>query len=215
MWALIFMAVASAYSAYSSQQAGKAQKLMNAYNANVAKQQQLLNLKTLRENQALLARSQKQNIELVNIQAKGDTRDLQKRYMLLAGAQKVAHAANRAGGGSVTEGDIATDTFNTLKDDENTIRYNADLSIWKINEGAGIEAWTMQRDTGLQNWGLEREAEGYTQAGKYAQQAGNREAIGTILQTASSMSNAYSNNYSPKAKTQSAFKTTYANGRTY
>jgi hypothetical protein len=155
------MLFGGAISAYGQYQQGQAQKKMYQYQADAA------NAEAKQVQQAADT-----NVKLTQFQASQDTKQLQRKYMLVEGAQKAGAAASGIGGGSVTEGDIATDTFNTRKLDENMIRYNADLKSWAIrNQSAG------------EVWGLKTQAEQYTYAGKNAATAGKIGATGTIFST--------------------------------
>jgi len=159
--AMAMMLVGGAMSAYGQYQQGQAQKKMNQYQADVAQRQA-----------EQVQQAADTNVKLTQFQASQDTKMLQRKYMLVEGAQKATAAAMGVGGGSVTEGDIATDTFNTRKLDENMIRYNADLKSWAIRNQAAGEVW-----------GLETQKEQYTYAGKNAAKAGAIGATGTIFST--------------------------------
>lgn len=157
--AMALMAIGTGISAYGLYGQGQAQKQMNQYNA-VAVQRQA----------EMTRQAATTNVSLTQTKAMGDTKELQRKYALVEGAQRAARAAQGIGGGSVTEGDIATDTFNTRKLDEDMIRYNADLRSWAIkNQAAGEE------------WGLKTQAEQYTYAGKDATRAGAIAGTGTIF----------------------------------
>ena len=150
--------------AYDQYQAGQAQKKMYQYQSDVANE---------KARQAQVAADT--NVKLTQYQASQDTKMLQRKYAVVEGAQRAARAASGLGGGSVTEGDIATDTFNTRKLDEDMIRYNADLKSWDIQRNAQGEIW-----------GLGTEANQFTFAGKSAARAGAISATGTIFSTAGS-----------------------------
>ena len=143
----------------SASKSAKAQKKMSQYQADVANQQ------------AILAQRQAdQNSALVQLEAQRETKQLHRKYMILEGIQKAARAASGLGGGSVTEGDIATDTFRTKTLDEIAIRYNADLKSWDLKQHAGLEVW-----------GLGNQANMYGMEGRYAQMAGNYAVAGSII----------------------------------
>jgi hypothetical protein len=158
------MAVGTAVSAYGAYSQGQAQKKMNKYQADVANQQAVL-----------AERTADQNTQLTQIQASQESKQLNRKYAVLAGEQKAARAASGLGGGSVSEGDIATDTLNTQNLDESMIRYNADLQSWKLKQNADMESW-----------GLGNQATMYKTAGKQAAKAGMINAGSTILQGAAS-----------------------------
>lgn len=163
--AVALSAVGAGVSAYGMYASGQAQKQQNKYQQAVVQQQAIL-----------AKRAADQNTQLVQLQASQDTKQLQRKYAVLEGAQKAARAASGLGGGSKTEGDIATDTFRTQSLDEQAIRYNADLKSWNISQNAGMEVW-----------GLDTQANMYGMAAKNAAIAGNIGAGSTILQGASSV----------------------------
>jgi hypothetical protein len=190
MWvvaAVAFAALAAGVSAYGAYKSGQNQQAMYKYQADVANQQALLAQRTATENQQLAERKRQQDVQLTQTQAQGDTKQLQRKFALLEGAQKAARAGSGLGGGSVSEGDIATDTFDTLKSDEEHIRYNADVATWAINEGAGLEAWNLRRDVGMETWGLGNQATQYRKAGAYASEAGKIQMTSSILEGASAV----------------------------
>jgi hypothetical protein len=160
--AVAVTAIGGGVSAYGQYQSGQAQKKMMNYQADVANQQSVL-----------AQRTAEQKSQLTQTQAMLDTKQLQRKYSILEGTQKAARAASGVGGGSVSEGDIATDTFKTQSLDEQMIRYNADLKSWDLQQHAGMEVW-----------GLGAEAEMDRMAGKNAAKAGTTAAVGTVLQTA-------------------------------
>ena len=112
---------------------GQAQKKMYQYQSDVASQQQ-------KEAQ----KAADANVRLTQIQASEDAAQLQRKYMVLAGEQKATGAAMGIGSGSVSMGDIETDTLNTRTADENMIRYNADLKSWDIRNQAANEIWGLE-----------------------------------------------------------------------
>ena len=150
-------------------QQGKSEEEMNKYNQAVAKQQAML-----------AQRTAEQNVRLTQTEAAEDTKQLQRKYMVLAGEQRAARAASGIGGGSVSEGDIATDLFRTQKLDESTVRYNADVASWGINNQAALE-----------KWGLSTQATQYGMAAKQARKAGNIGLATGILGGASSVAKGY------------------------
>jgi hypothetical protein len=170
MFALLLIAVAATLfgggmTAYGQYAQGQAQKKMYQYQADVANRQA-----------EMAQRAADVNVKLTQFKASQDTKALQRKYMIVEGAQRATRAAQGIGGGSVTEGDIATDTFNTRQLDEEMIRYNADLKSWDIKEHAAGEIW-----------GLGTQANQYTFAGKNAARAGAISATGTIFSTAGSV----------------------------
>ena len=151
-------------------QQGKSEEKMYKYQQAVAKQQA-----------ELTQRTAEQNVRLTQTQAAQETKQLQRKYSVLAGEQTAARAASGIGGGSVTEGDIATDIFRTQKLDESTVRYNADVASWNINNQAALE-----------KWGLSTQATQYGMAAKQAKKAGTIGLVTGILGGASSVAKGYS-----------------------
>jgi len=151
----------------AARQAGAAQAAMNKYQADVAHQQALL-----------AQRTAEQNTRLTQISSSEDTAQLQRKYATLRGAQVAARAASGIGGGSVTEGDIATDTFRNQTLDEMAIRYKADVKSWALKEGGTLEAW-----------GQETQANQYRMAGSAAERAAKIQSRATLFAGASSVAN--------------------------
>jgi len=158
------MIVGGGISAYGQYQQGQAQKKMYQYQADVNAQQAIM-----------AQRAADANVKLTQYQASQDAKMLQRKYMLVEGSQRAAFAAQGLGGGSVTEGDIATDTFKTMKLDENMIRYNADIKSWEIRNRSANEIWK-----------LEAESRQFTYAGKSAARAGAISGTGTIFSSVGS-----------------------------
>jgi hypothetical protein len=157
--ALAASLVGTGVSAYGQYQQGQAQKAQNDYQSKVANRQA-----------EMQTRAAESNVRLTQYQASQDTQALNRKYAILRGAQKTAGAAAGLGGDSVSEGDIATDTFNTQTRDEEAIRYNADLKSWNIkNQTAG------------EVWGLKTQADQFTYAGKNAAKAGMISGTGSIF----------------------------------
>lgn len=160
--------------AYGSYQQGQAQEAQANYQAAVAVRQADMS-----------QRAADQNIHATQAQAAEDSKELNRKYAILEGAQRAAFGAE-IGGGSVTEGDVATDTFTKRKYDEANIRYNADLKSWAIKEGSMGE-----------QWGLKTQADQYTYSGKNSRKAGIISGTGTIF---SGVGNATSNIAAIKAR---------------
>jgi len=180
--AIVLTAVGTGISAYGQYQQGQAQKKMYQYQSDVAARQA-----------QMVAQAAETNVRLTQFKASQDTKQLQRKYMVVEGAQRAARAAQGGGGGSVTEGDIATDTFNTQKLDENMIRYNADLKSWDIRNQAAGEIW-----------GLGTQEKQFTYAGKNAARAGAIGMTGTIFSGAGSMAGIGSMKMSAGGKTPSS-----------
>jgi hypothetical protein len=160
--AIVLTVVGGAITAYGQYQAGQAQKKMYQYQSDVASAQQKM------DQQAADA-----NVKLTQYKASEDNKMLLRKYDVLEGSQKAAAAGMGMGGGSVSEGDIATDTFNTRNAEEQSLRWNADVKSWAIrNETAG------------EIWGLDTQINQYGFAGKSAARAGTTAAVGTIFSTA-------------------------------
>lgn len=165
IWVSLALGVAGAVmGGISSYQAGQAQKRQSEYQAKVANQQAIL-----------AQREAEENSRLTQSKAMSDTKQLQRKYAIAVGAAKAARAASGLGGGGVSEGDIATDTFKTQTADEIMIRYNADVKSWDLNRSAEMEVW-----------GLGNQAEMYRMRGKDAAAAGNMGAVSSVLSNAGS-----------------------------
>lgn len=153
--ALGVSAATSIIGAFASSRAataeGESQAAFNRYQAAVANQ-----------NAMLAERTAKQNIGIVQMRGAEETKQLQRKYAVLRGKQKVALAASGIGGASVTAGDIAMDVFRSQKLDEIAIRYNADIRSYNIREGAKIGAFGYRARAGM----FDLAAESALRAGK-------------------------------------------------
>ena len=167
--ALGVSAIASIGGAIASSRAAiaeaESQAAFNKYQADVANQ-----------NAILAERTAAQNISIVQMQGAEETKQLQRKYAVLRGKQKVALAASGVGGESVTAGDIATDVFRNQKLDEMAIRYNADIRSYNIREGAKLQAF-----------GERAKASMYGLAAESALRAGKTRARLSILEGAKSV----------------------------
>lgn len=142
-----------------------------AYQGSVAQAKQLKYSQAVLEQQAknteMIADKKS---EMEQYKASQDAKQLQRKYMVLEGSMEAARAGSGIGGGSVSEGDIATDIFKTQKVDEMTIRHNADLASWNIREEGKYSAWAARA-----------EASGYGLAAKDALKAGKMALMSSIL----------------------------------
>jgi hypothetical protein len=142
-----------------------------AYENSKAQVKQYKYAQAVSEQEALNAeRVADKKSEMAQYKASQDAKQLQREYMVLEGAAESSRAASGLGGGSVSEGDIATDIFKTRKLDEMTIRHNADLASWEFrNEGA------------MKAWAARTEGEQYGMAAKAAKKAGEMSLMTSIL----------------------------------
>jgi hypothetical protein len=156
--------VSAGVSAYGSYQQGKAQKKMNDYSADVARQQA-----------AIEARTAETNVTLVQDTAKEQSKIARREAALIEGEQKGILAAQGVGGDSVTAADILTSTFDTAELDRQAIRYNADAKAWAIKSGAEFNTWDLVNQSNM-----------YGMAGKNAMKAGKVGVATSLLEGASS-----------------------------
>lgn len=137
-----------------------------------------------------LAGTSRQNIGLVEAQAKSDSYGvgtqemaevgaINERGRATVGAQKAALVSG-AGVGSKTGEQLVSDTVNKTNLDEMALRYNADVKMKNIRVGAELDKFN-----------LENQAQGYEMAGRNAQisgsnarRAANIRARGTLINTA-------------------------------
>lgn len=157
-------AASGGLSAYGAYQEGKATDKYYKYLANQNDEE---------ANAVLKAGEQKATIAQ-NEGAK-QSADLGRDVSVTAGSQRAAMAANGLSG-SVTAADLAGDTFNKAKMDEEAIRYNADSTAWGAKTDADFQAWQ-----------LKGQAESYRMAGKNAKRAGTIKMTSSLLDTASSV----------------------------
>jgi len=176
--AAVSTAVGTGLTVYSMQAQAAASQKMAQYQSSVAARQAMLAQRTADE-----------NVRATQMQASLDTAQLHRKYAVLAGSQKAASAASGIGGGSVSEGDIATDTFRTQNLDEMMIRLNADL-----------RSWDLTRQGELESWGLGTQATQYKMAGESARAAGNINTAATILQGAGTIAKEYTGYKEKKVK---------------
>lgn len=156
--------VAGGYSAYSSYQQGAAQ---NKFAQAQAEQQEI-------DGEAQLAVAQKQS-QLVQDQQEETGKQQAIDYSKLNASQVAAEASNGTEG-SVTAQDIAGDTFNKQSQDSVAMKYNADAKSWSI---------LTQGQEG--KFEADQQASQFRASGKNAQIAGETQAVGTVLSTASSV----------------------------
>ncbi len=154
---------AGAFNAYNQVQEGKAADKYYQYQAQSARQQGDLSLRT----------GQKQSEVIQDVQAQ-QGKQLKTSQAEFNATQRANAAASGASGGTLD--DITNNTFSKEKLDELALRYNSDVKSWEATENA--------KNT---NWTLQNQATGYEFAGKQAKVAGKRKAFATLLGTASSV----------------------------
>jgi hypothetical protein len=160
-------AVAGAYSAYNQYQQGVAESKMYGYQAQVARQEGDLALRT----------GAKQS-ELIQDTAKMQGKSLKTEQAEFNASQSAAAAASGVGGGTLE--DIASSTLSKEQLDEAMLRYNANIKSWETEENAKFT-----------NWSKQSEATQYDFAKKNAKKAGARNAFASLLGTASTVSGAF------------------------
>ena len=171
--AIITTIASTGFSMYGQMQAGRSAQRRNEYEAQLAERQS-----------ELVRRTAEQNKTLEQIKAAGESKILAGKTAELAGTQKATLAA-KGTGGSVTAADISADTITKSQADQMAIRYGADITSWGIEEEAKTNEWM-----------LKNRAKQFRAAGKNAVAASNIAAMGTLLNSATSVANAsYYRNY--------------------
>ena len=166
VYALVFGIVGSVISTVAAVAGG-----VMAYKQGVAQSKALRYSQAVSEQEALNAeRIVDKNSQMQQYQASQDAKQLQRKYMVLEGQAEAARAGSGIGGGSVSEGDIATDIFKSRKADEMTIRHNADLASWQIRTAGDFDAWSART-----------QAAQYGAASKEALKAGKMSLITSVL----------------------------------
>jgi hypothetical protein len=168
-------AIAGGYAAYGQRRAAKSQKAYNDYEASLLDTQAVLERRTAERNKSIITAN-----------AAEESKILGQQTAKLKGKQTASAAASGLGGGSVTTADIAADTITTEALDQAAIRYNADMQSWSVEEDAKNNEWALKNKANL-----------YRKAGKNAVTAGNIAAMGTLLNTATSVASA---SYYPRYK---------------
>ncbi len=120
-----------------------------------------------------LERGQKQS-ERIQDTAKEEGKRFEKDATRFSARQRAALAASGVSG--VTAEDIVSDSFNSEKLDELTLRYNADAKSYET-----------QTEALYKDYALRTEAEGFRMAGRNAKKAGKTKAFSTLLGTAASV----------------------------
>ncbi|MCP4372963.1 MAG: hypothetical protein GY797_33380 [Deltaproteobacteria bacterium] len=69
-----------------------------------------------------------------------ETKKKREEFKRTIGSQKVVFASNGIGGGSVTAQDVAFDSLERSAEDEDLIRYNADVTATEIFRGSEFQA---------------------------------------------------------------------------
>lgn len=111
----------------------------------------------------------KKQVDIIATGAAGAATATRQKGERILGAQRAGFAAAGVGAGSVTAMDVALDTLEREQQDEELIRYNANVAAWDTNNQATITAE-----------GLLTQAEGYRmgaassrRAAETAREAGN------------------------------------------
>lgn len=155
--------VAGGASAYSQYQEGVAQSKYYTYQQDQTRQAAELALK-----------QGEQQSNLIQDQGKMQGKQLATDQARFNSSQRAAMASMGLTG--VSAEDIINDTFSRQKMDELVLRNNADIKSWEVTEAAKNQNWTLNNEANLLGY-----------AAKNAKRAGKRQAIGTLLGTASSV----------------------------
>lgn len=157
---------AGGVAAYGSYQQGQAQKNLMNYQAQAAK--------TQADQEAKVA---KVNISGVQDQAAMDATMLNRNQSQIKG-QQVASAGAQGIGSSVTAADIAKSTFTKQQMDQHTLMYNANIKSWDITNRANQRIWALGANADQYKLGADNSAI-----------AGDINAGGSLLSTASQIGN--------------------------
>lgn len=165
-WIAIGTAVVSGgFSAYSSYQQGAASKAFQNYQAQ---QEQV-------DAQAAYEVGQAQS-EQVAQQGELESQSLAFKNAQTAGEMRAAESANGITANSVTAENLATNQFTKGNRDESMLSYNAQNKIWSIKTAAAEQMFTDTQQAALD-----------TIQGQNEMAAGEMNATGTLLSTASTV----------------------------
>ena len=179
-------AIAGGVQAYGQNEAGKAESAMYRSQASNASMQAKLAREAAEQNKKFIAQNAESNIAAVQLDASMKAKQVEDATNRLTGTQKATSAAMGVGGGSVTQADILADTLDRKTMDQIAIRYDADATTVNISEDANYKMWGIENDTKNLEWALDVQRGQYEQAAKNSKKAGQIQALGTILSTASS-----------------------------
>jgi len=157
--------VAGGFTAYSAYQQGAASKAMREYQAQ---QEQV-------DAQQAYAVGQAQS-EQVAQQGELNSQTLAFKNAQEVGAMRTAESANGITANSVTAENLAVNHFNKGQRDESMLSYNAQNKIWSIKTEAADNVFTDQQQASLD-----------VLQGNNEMAAGEMQATGTLLSTASTV----------------------------
>lgn len=160
---ILLTAASGTISAFGQYQQGASAKKMYDYQAEVARQEGDIALRT----GDLQSR-------LIQDNAKTKSKELATNQAEFNAAQQADAAGAGVSGGTLE--DISNTTYSKEKLDEMALRYNADTQSWETTESAKNA-----------NWAAQSQANQYKVAGKNAKKAGTINAFGTLLGTAASI----------------------------
>lgn len=129
-----------------------------------------------REQASLVLATAKTQIGFIAEGAARETEAVRTTGRRIRGAQAAGFAASGVGGVSVTAMDVALDTLEREQDDEELIRYNANIVAWETNNQAAMTAQ-----------GLISQAKGYRMAARSARRAARTDMWSTIIGTAANV----------------------------
>lgn len=183
--AMIMTAASGGYRALNQYRARRVQAKMYAYQESLIQQQQTLERQTAEQQSDLIRRTSERNIHETQGAAAEESKRLTRSIAVLTGAQIATMGAMGISG--VTAADILKDTFDKSQLDQMAIKYNADIASWKYAEEAKSQIWSVQEEAKNRIWALGEEAKQYGYAAKHARKAGKIEAVGSLLETATSV----------------------------
>jgi hypothetical protein len=210
----VIMAVGGATGAYGAYSEGSSTSAMYRAAARNAELQKDIYRRTAEQNTARTKAAMERNISATMMDASMQAKSVQQIAEATAGTQKATSAAMGVGGGSVSQADALLDTFDKQKMDEMAIRYNADAAAAGITDEGNQRLWDIQYDLQNKLWAADVEKQQYEYAAKNAKKAGNIKALGSILDTASSIGQLglqykrYGSLKMPTAKTSESFTKT-------
>lgn len=174
-------------SANAAKEKGKSDAAYYRHLAGGAREQADYVLETAeRQVKGLRATSKRQVDYLVSGAAHGATLTRRKGKRVL-GAQRAGFAGAGLGAGSVTAMDVALDTLEREQQDEELIRYNANVAVFETNNRAAMDAQEATMQAEMTARGLINQAEGYEMGAASAQRAADTSVWAHIIGGAGSV----------------------------
>lgn len=214
MIGLILMAASAAYSAYSSNKAGKSAGAIGDYNAAVTLGAANANadsiLQTSELNAGVLEQTAAYNAGLTKMEGRATVTEslaqalgLREQGRQLQGTQRARRAASGVvvGTGSSLVVDVAQagilekralDAERLGMNRGNLLEHQALVEMLRGKDAAAIERWKGKSESDLTRWEGQQQAALDRMGASAARSAGKRQAVGTILSTAGSVYAGYS-----------------------